>query len=245
MNATEATPPTSARRRYLPVRFGLRALLFGITCIAVACAILGSRIREGYRQRALATRLEVDWSHYAGPFRKQSTLPSWIEGSSLSMAFRRVCRVILRGNYDEQLSVLAELGKVHDVSVYDDGFGERELETLLSRVEIESLYIESAQLSRGRLPCLRLQRLSWLCVARTQFSNPAIDDLPTSLTYLDVTRTRITDEGLPAFIRLTQLRTLILCRTPTTAAAVQRLRHEMPWCEISWEPLQRSPHADP
>ena len=252
MTAAEDHPRPAARRRYLTFRFGLRGLLIGVAFVAIGCAVLASFLREGHRQRALAARLDAEWSHYEwvpvpgapGSRRARSTLPRWVEAASLSPAFRRIQRVTLRGHTptdcDRELSALAELGKVRTISVYGEGFGERELERLLTHVEVDQLYIESAQLSRGHLPCLSLQRLSWLCVARTQFSNPAIEDLPTSLTYLDATRTRITDEGLPAFIRLKKLRTLILCRTPTTAGAVERLRSQMPGCEISWELLQRT-----
>ncbi|MEM9828312.1 MAG: hypothetical protein AAF958_17115, partial [Planctomycetota bacterium] len=61
--------------------------------------------------------------------------------------------------------------------------------------------------------------------------------LPSTLQYLDATRTRIHDDGLNGFVRLANLRTLKLNRTPTTKAAIERLRAKMPWCNIQWEPL--------
>jgi hypothetical protein len=79
--------------------------------------------------------------------------------------------------------------------------------------------------------------LVWLCVRRTQFSNPAIEDLRQSLQYLNATRTRISDHGLQSFVRLDNLRILNLRRTPTSESAIDALRAQMPWCVIEWEPL--------
>ena len=112
-----------------------------------------------------------------------------------------------------------------------------ELTRLLSHVQIQKLYIQGAQLSRQRLPFQDQENMTWLCVARTQFSNPAIDDLPLSLTFFDATRTRINDDGLERFTRLRNLKRLILRRTPTTEQGIQKLRDRMPWCRIRWESL--------
>jgi hypothetical protein len=99
--------------------------------------------------------------------------------------------------------------------------------------------MQYAQLPRTRIPALNQKCLIWLCVARTEFSNPAIEDLPDSLVYFDATRTRIDDQGLKDFLRLRNLRKLVLLRTPTTEAGIDRLKATMPWCDVAWEPLQR------
>jgi len=99
----------------------------------------------------------------------------------------------------------------------------------------------NAQLPRGRIPSLTSQKLTWLCVAQTQFSDPAIADLPASLIYFDATRTRISDRGLAGFVRLKRLKSLDLSRTPTSQAAIEVLRQDMPWCEVHWEPLVQQP----
>jgi hypothetical protein len=79
------------------------------------------------------------------------------------------------------------------------------------------------------MPHLNQPGLTWLCLAHTQFSDPAIQDLPASLEYFNATRTRITDRGLSGFVRLKHLKELKLRRTPTSEEAVEQLRGEMPW----------------
>ncbi len=81
--------------------------------------------------------------------------------------------------------------------------------------------------------------LIWLCLNRTQLSDPALNNLPDTLEYFDATRTRIDDDGLNSFVRLKNLKTLDIRRTPTSENAISSLRHRMPWCEIKWEPLRQ------
>ena len=231
----------------------MRAMLFAVAAVAVACAIMTGMIREGWRHDQIAARLDKAgattlWSYYFPITSGQRKLPDWMERIRWMAPFRRIENVHIGSrseDFDAQFSALAELGSVHVVTARlssssnpPPGFGIQELNRLMSQVRMDSLQIESVQLPRGRIPALSRQALSWLCVARTQFSNPAIEDLPLSLTYFDATRTRITDEGLPSFTRLKKLRSLSLRRTPTTPEAVEKLREQMPWCHIAWEPMQ-------
>jgi hypothetical protein len=87
------------------------------------------------------------------------------------------------------------------------------------------------------MPYLNQRGLTWLCLSHTQFSDAAIQDLPSSLEYFNATRTRISDRGLPGFLRLTQLQTLNLSRTPTSRQAIEELQAQMPWCKTKWERL--------
>lgn len=239
-------------------RFRLRTLLIAIACLSLALAYLTHRIHEGTRQRQVARQLAdlgcfVEFSHYElvpGPShpnpmvqvrRRQSTLPTWVEAAGLADAFRRIERVSLDRcppeNLDEAIELAGQLDHLPIVSSFRTKLTEQQVKSLLSSVPTTALYLESSELPRGRLPCLDQARLEWLSVARTQFSDPAIADLPATLEYFDATRTRISDDGLSGFGRLKRLKKLILRRTPTTAEAVERLRSEMPWCEIDWEPL--------
>jgi hypothetical protein len=170
---------------------------------------------------------------------KRSTLPEFVETVGASNAFRRIERVTLRPRSDlkSALSLVRELGDVESMSFYDTGVTESQISDTLNELHIRALYISSENLPRTNIPWLNHPGLTWLCVARTQFSNPAIDDLPTSLEYFDATRTRINDEGIDSFLRLKNLKTLILRRTPTSRAQIEKLKTKMPWCEIGWEPL--------
>jgi hypothetical protein len=238
--------PIAAERRFFSRRFGMRAMFWAVAAVAVACAIVTGMVREGWRHDQIAARL-LKAGGYA--YRSDSVtpgkgkLPDWLESIRGMTPFRRITHASLDGSrrdgFDGQLSVLAELGSVPIVSA-DAGndsnapvvFGIQELNRLMSQVRVDTLEIQSAQLPRGRIPAFSRQPLSRLSVRRTQFSNPAIEDLPLSLTYFDATRTRITDEGLASFTRLKKLRSLSLRRTPTTPEAVERLREQMPWCHI-------------
>lgn len=155
----------------------------------------------------------------------------------------RVTRVVFRAGSDAERAVdlLCRLDHVQNVTLYVDGRSEiltvEQLERLTATVDPEFLYLEGLAVPRTAIPALNGSRLRWLLVARTDFSNPAIKSLPPSLEHLDATRTRIDDEGLPLFASMTNLKTLILRRTPTSEEAIEELREQMPWCVIRWQSL--------
>ncbi|EAQ81767.1 hypothetical protein DSM3645_16485 [Blastopirellula marina DSM 3645] len=236
------------------VRFGLRALLVLILVCCIGLAWLAALMAEGRRQEQIATALSaahctVEMSHYKrvatkGNYGFQmdlvSTLNPALEWLGLGKAFRRIEHVTLREN-SEMTPALAQLHTLDNLTMlgtYHSGITAEQLAELLDEIEVQKLYIPSVPLSRRELPWLNRPSLTWICVARTQFSNPAIDSLPLSLVYFDATRTRISDEGLDKFRRLTNLRMLKLRRTQASLAAVQGLRKKMPWCVIEWQDIQ-------
>ena len=252
---------TTQRRRF---HFSLRSLLLGTYFIAVPLAWLAWQLVEGRQHHRIASDLlalgcSVQFSHRewvpvasrpsysvatnAGTaVEERSTLPQLMETLGLSTALRRIDSVRLRPQNQKELAsaliLVKRLGDLDSVSFYDTGVTESQLASLLSDVDITKLYIEGETLPPTNMAWLNKDSLTWLCVSRTQFSNPAIEDLPLSLNYLDATRTRINDDGLDSFVRLQNLDTLILRRTPTTKEGVEALRARMPWCDIRWEPLK-------
>ncbi|WP_397571062.1 hypothetical protein [Schlesneria sp. T3-172] len=170
-----------------------------------------------------------------------TSLPARLKRGWTRWNSRRIRDVTFRSPDPDKLvkaiQIVKQIGSLDSISSYETRISIHQVEDLLTGVRPSALYIPSEPLPRTRLPFLRNQTLQWLCVARTQFSNPAIQDLPDSLTYFDATRTRINDAGLSGFTRLKRLKTLILRRTPTTSAGIGRLQQQMPWCRISWEPL--------
>lgn len=232
-------------------RFSLRSVLVVIFIVAALLSLAAWQIGEGRRHQQIGLRLEslrcsVD---YSPDGRKRSANTTLAKGSTLPDLARnlqlaatvRIEKVTLRSQEADKLqralSLLSDLGSVSSVSFHETGVSEKLLATLLRDVAIEHLYVSSEKLPRTRMPWLNSDGMRWLCVSRTQFSNPAIEDLPLSLTYFDATRTRINDEGLKSFTRMTNLKTLKLRRTPTSSEAIELLRKKMPWCKIDWQPL--------
>jgi hypothetical protein len=246
------------------LRFGLRTMLVLTTIAALLPGYLAFKIAEGRRHEKIAAALKkeggwVDYTHYelvpvqttaqalAGitgqEYQYQSTLPDYIESTPLAHAIRRINRVVINAADEEgqkrAVETMQGLKRVNNLSIYTVGFEGKQIEKMLDKTRVNTLFIQGAKLPRTRIGFLNHEGLTWLCVARTQFSDPAIADLPESLTYFDATRTRISDEGLDGFLRLRNLKKLILRRTPTTPEAIARLRDQMPNCKITWEKLKR------
>lgn len=199
---------------------------------------LGNSVRFSHIKTVQHPERKTAWGT---PITYESTLPPLLDATGFSLAVRRLERVTIRSKdnvqLDRSLALLEPIQRLKSLSFYDTPITAEKLKDMLSTVDVSALSLSSAKLPRGRLPFLNHDPLTWLSVSRTQFSNPAIADLPPTLQYLDATRTRINDKGLPALQRLRNLKTLNLRRTPTTEQAVIDLRKEMPWCHIKWEPL--------
>lgn len=173
-------------------------------------------------------------------FEKRSTLPAIMERLDFANAVRRISSVTVRNGADmpSVIALLEQIRAVDCLSFYETGVTESQLSHILKNVQVRHLYLRSEQLPRTSLNWLNHDGLVWLCVSRTQFSNPAINDLPQSIEYLDATRTRVNDDGLASFERLTNLKILNLSRTPTSEIAINALRKRMSWCKIKWERLK-------
>ena len=244
----------------LRIRFGLRFLLICILACALVCAWFARQLSEGRRHQQIAVKLQaigcdIGFSHRKEvpmanppawllvgggiPYEEISTLPGFLERTGLALAVRRVSRVAIRSRSDmsASLELVKELGSVDTLSFGDTGVTQPQLADTMNSIRLRSVYLKSESLPRTRIRWLNHAGLTWLCVKRTQFSNPAIEDLPQSLEYFDATRTRINDDGLSSFVRLANLTSLDLRRTPTSKNAIEVLRTQMPWCKIKWEPL--------
>lgn len=168
--------------------------------------------------------------------------PDWMMRLGVEPVFQRMEAITFRQHSAKQLEALLQdiepLDRIKILSIDSVPVSESHIERLLDSLEIETLAICNTSIGRRPMPCLRESRLTWLSFHRTQLSDVALDDLPETLTHFDATRTRITDDGLDKFVRLKSLKTLVLRRTPTSQAAIEKLQSEMPWCNIAWEPLK-------
>lgn len=210
---------------------------------------LGQLHREvGEKIRQLGARAEAARAQqvYLGPISIPITdkRQSWLKTFGAENATSRVGPVVLSKRpsgkeLDQAIDELSRLDSFPHLSSYGSSITQAHLARLLETTHVDTLYLEGMPVDRHGIPCLKDSGVLWLLLARTQFSDPGIDDLPDSLEFFNATRTRISDEGLDKFVRLKNLKGLILRRTPTSEAAVDKLREKMPWCEISWELLRK------
>lgn len=262
-DSPEAALPEKKRRRWR-VRWSLRALVGFVFLVALVLMVLTHWHRTGQQHEAVAENFynqqwgTIEWRYQFPvmpikhiPTRKKMgvgfyrigapRLSPWVIRIGGEPMFQRIERIVINRRSAQELEAplaeVARIGSLADLSLYFCKPSESQLKDLMAHTSLESLSAEGAQIGRGRLPFLNHPGLKYLSLGRTQFSNLALDDLPISLTHLDLRRTRITDEGLGKFVRLKNLEKLVLDRTPTSEEAIERLRAQMPWCEIGWEPL--------
>lgn len=246
--------PAAKPKRSFRVRWSLRVLFLLVALFAVGMAWVSYQMRMGYVHEEVAQKLRehgarIDWKRFErtqfanGAFRDDKKVPPWMDTFGAGPMFQRIKQVFLHDfrspeKIDEAIDQINRLGSFDAFSCYNSTITEAQVARMLEHVQLESLYISEVPLGRKNLPWLQHPGLKNLVVFRTQFSNPAIDDLPESLEFLNATRTRINDDGLDKFVRLTNLRSLILRRTPTSKEAIEALKKKMPWCNIDWRPLK-------
>ncbi|MEW4455392.1 hypothetical protein AB1L30_22170 [Bremerella sp. JC817] len=177
---------------------------------------------------------------------KERSDPRWMTQLGIAPIFQRVRTVKITTplkpeEYDEVVAAVALLDQLDslELDTYKEGprFTQAQLAKALGTTRIGQLVAPRSHLTAGPFPELRRTGLVELNLSHTWFSDAAIADLPISLQHLTLERTAVTDAGLDSFRRLRNLRSLGLRRTPTSQQAVDRLRAEMPWCEIYWSPL--------
>lgn len=245
------TPTT--KQRSIWRRWSLRTLFVFVALCALGLTWASHQLRIGQLNgevsknvRQLGGMVEAARAEqiYLGPFSIPITdqRQSWLKRLGIENATDRIGRVVLyqRSSGDrleETIDELSRLDWFKHLSLYGCPMKQDQLARLLENTRVDTLYLEGMEVERRGIPCLRNSQTRWLLLARTQFSDPGIDDLPLTLEHLDATRTRISDQGLDKFIRLKNLKVLNLRRTPTSQAGIQQLQKEMPWCQIAWEPL--------
>lgn len=229
----------SRRRRLWPAIVVLLVLIF---------ILIALPFYEGKRHQWIAEELEsrganVLFSHFqpvntGTHFVYQSALPDFMDQTNLSLGVRRIRKVMVMGSSElpAVLPLVRQIGELDQLALMNSGMDASQLKSLLSDVRVSSLDIRGSRLPQTGIPWLNREDLIYLVVERTNFSNPAIDNLPDSLTGLNAIETRINDDGLDSFLRLKHLRVMVLTGTPCTEAGIEDLRKKMPWCRIEWEP---------
>lgn len=260
-----ALPET--KRRSWQFRWSLRVLIAGITAFCLLLGLLSYWRQEGLAHEDVAKELRklaaehprgyafIHWTYSdwvaenAATLKPKSDLdfqqvPAWLEQFGLGPVVQRIDMILLNGDVCTEETMPAAVEQIVRIRRLEELTIDKEepitvaqLGQILDEVEIERLAVAPIDLGQGRLPCLNHPGLKYLHLRETDFSNPAIDDLPISLEHFFAGGTRIDDEGLPKFRRLTNLKYLNLRNTRASEPAIQRLREQMPRCEIHWHPL--------
>ena len=256
MSDTIATAETTRpKRRSLWRHWSLRMLFGLVAIVAVLFGLISHQMRVARLHAEVAANLRamnVDAASsrathlYLGPIPIEITdqRQAMLEKFGAKGLTFRVGRVIFRDGMGgkrltKTIDELSRLDSFSHLSLYGGELTQSELTRLLETTQVDTLYLENMPVDRRGIPCLRESKTKWLLLARTQFSDPGIDDLPMTLEYLDATRTRISDQGLDKFVRLKNLQVLILRRTQATEEGIEHLREKMPSCRIAWEPLRK------
>ena len=249
----QSESPAPPAKRSWRVRWSLRALIALIAFIAAGLGWVSYQMRVGYMHEEAAKFLlehggKVKWKRFVrrkNPNRASSVekeIPTWISTLGADPMYWRIDEVFLFDEMSpeelvEAIDHISRLGSVRFFNCDNSEITEAQLVRVVKNVELELLSAYSAPIGGGPMPWLRDTKLTYLKLSRTQFSDEAIDDLPLSLTKLGAHNTQITDEGLGKFVRLTNLKNLVIWKTPTSREAIEELRKKMPWCDIDWQPL--------
>lgn len=253
---SQQSPP--APRRSWRLQWSLRAFAVMVLIVAAVFMVISRWQRTGQLHEQVAQQLRrsdqayIEWKHedyqWVNPrpgvavWRRASTISPWVKTIGAEHLFLRIDRIVINKKNAQELDPafekLSRLDHVGDLTLFDCQANQEQLAQWMAHTSVEKLFIENTSLGRGRLSFLNHPTMTHLHVGRTQFSNPAIDDLPISLQELDLRRTRVNDQGLDQLVRLKNLKRLVLNRTPTSEAAINKLRLKMPWCAIIWEPLK-------
>ncbi len=177
--------------------------------------------------------------------------PAWMRNLGVEQAFQRIEHIWLFGPSEDQLIFeqpkdhlddflreVARLSEVKGVGICNVAISEGQIEWLLTHVATTRLTVtETPSIGSQPMPFLRDSNLTEIVFANTGLSDAVLDDLPDTLNYLDISDTKVTDQGLEHLVRLKNLKRVVIDQTATSKAAIEKLRKEMPWCDILWEPM--------
>ena len=207
--------------------------------VAEELASLGSIVRFTQDDAVAISGTRNSIVEIGGVVQIQNTVgPTFINRIRGSVLSRRIASVKVQNkpNLASILELLGQLQQIDSLAFTNTGITDSQITTVLSKTRVRALDLSREKFAWTSDMNFAGKGMIWLCVARTQFNDASIGFVPATLEHLDATHTRVTDAGLPAFIRLKSLKTLNLSRTRTSRAKVELLRDHMPWCAIEWQP---------
>lgn len=99
--------------------------------------------------------------------------------------------------------------------------------------KVKCLDLHDTEITDAELPALKLlTSLEWLSLSHTRITDAGLEYLPTGLKYLWLEGTAITDAGLAPLQFLPALEVLDIMDTDVTFAGVKRFQKALPWCII-------------
>ena len=142
---------------------------------------------------------------------------------------------------DQGLRHLKELGKTRSVDLANTKIQGRELGQLSSLAGLLRLDLSGCPLDepdfKGLEPLYSGGPGGELKLAGTSIADDALASISgfTNLTFLDLSRTIVTDQGLPHLYSLKLLRRIDLTGTRVTAEGVRQFKQAIPGLEVAWD----------
>jgi hypothetical protein len=229
-------------------RFGLRTLFIAVT---ILCCWLGWKVNAARKQREAVAAIgrygsgglrHLLYDYQDSPNFKRPQEPHWL-ADQIGVDF--VHDVVSVGAADVTREVfphLANLPKLHYLSIASADFGDEDCDFLIGLTNLKHLNIEAKALTDAGLSKLcTLQKLEFLSLDYCQISDAGwahLKELP-HLKTLYLTGIPIHDEGLDHLAALPSLKRLYFIETNVTKTSLkqfkeQRLQEQRPDIRIWW-----------
>lgn len=267
--SNDHTNDPQPRKRSWRVRWSLRVLIGLVTLVCVASAWMAYQYRVGLEHEEIAHQVAslggtVIWRRFHMVREPDPAVPAgvapatigrmvkgekdWISAFGLEPMLQRIEAIALTERMTpDELEAFVEqvnrLDRLQQLFIHGDIDGaqmtQAQLGSILSHVSIERLNANQIQLKDGPFPELRNSSLTRLSLSSNPVGDRMIEDVPGTVDTLILDHTEVTDAGLVKLAQFKQLKYLYIQRTPTTSEAVNKLRQDLPDCQIIWIERQR------
>ena len=216
------------------LRFSVRTLLIAITILTVVVALWCA---AAIRQQRVIVALRKAGGSVA--FDEEARSLAWLDGFANDdfLGSVQVVWVDELSSEDLQLlSTLQVLGQLETLSASECEFPANAFVPLEGKKSLQSLYLYDTNVNDADLASLAtLPNLRQLGLSRTAITDAGIATLVglPSLTYLSLNETRLTDKVVDSLVQMPQLAAVELHGTLVSGAALERLRVELPTCEVN------------
>lgn len=255
-SVSKSTPKTRSWR----IRWSLRVFIAGITLTSVLVAIPAHWMRIGNTHLEVSRHLQeqgaiLEWELYRNVpsqvwvsfsqkpvtiTQKEKHEPEWMRSLGCVSMFQRIDSIrIVHGSpgpVSRFFKDVAKLDRVDKIWFDHSSVDRHQLESLLERVDLNSLWLDETNIGLHELSVMQYSKLKKLRLRRSNVSTEFLSSLPDNLQRLDLEGCTFGQASLQSLIRLKKLTHINLRLTDIEKSTVLKLRDSMPWCEIVWQP---------